>query len=210
MPRRFLVTGVRLPDTSTDQTHMQLSRSYIIAYADSSLNEILWNIETSLWKSSPWEVLEEQKRNTRCFFFGKRSQEKVSATLMESEFKLFLRLVFLQWRLRSFLTLAFLSSWVHNYLPPPPHTHSIMDARNNEHRIGLTHTWVTFNQSEMSLPRRVGGRGRVESAGKVLVTAGGGSGGEWEVSRKIPEKIYTFLDQYAKWFQIWGANFTLP
>ena len=68
MPRRFLVTGVQLPDTSTDQTHMQLSRSYIIAYTDSSLNEILWNIETSLWKSSPWELLEEQKRNTRCFF----------------------------------------------------------------------------------------------------------------------------------------------
>ena len=39
---RFLMTGVQLPDTSTDQAHMQLSRSYTIAYADSSSNGILW------------------------------------------------------------------------------------------------------------------------------------------------------------------------
>ena len=63
---RFLMTGVQLPDTSLDQAHMQLSRSYINAYHDSSSNGILWNIETIFWKSSPWEFLEERKGNTRC------------------------------------------------------------------------------------------------------------------------------------------------
>ena len=60
IPRRFLVTGVRIPDTSTDEAHMQLSRSYTITYADSSSNGIIWNIETSLGKSSLWSQ----------FFFG--------------------------------------------------------------------------------------------------------------------------------------------
>ena len=34
-------TGVRLPDTTTDQAHKQLSRSYVFAYADSSSNGII-------------------------------------------------------------------------------------------------------------------------------------------------------------------------
>ena len=63
------MTGIQLPDTYTDETHMQLSRSYVIAYADSSSNGIIWNIETSLRKFSPWEVLEDQKR--KMFFFEK-------------------------------------------------------------------------------------------------------------------------------------------
>ena len=62
-----------------------------------------------------------------------------------------------------------------------------MDVRNNKYRNGLTHAWVTFNQSEMSLPRG----GRAERAGKILVAAGSGSGGEWEINRKDPwENIY--------------------
>ena len=67
---------------------MQLSKSYVIAYADSSSNGSIWNIETSLGKFSPWEVLEDQKRN-RCFF-SENDVEKFLATLMESEFELFL------------------------------------------------------------------------------------------------------------------------
>ena len=86
-PRRFLVTGVRIPDTSTDEAHMQLSRSYTITYADSSSNGIFRNIETSLEKSSPWEVLEDQKRK---IFFSENDVENFLATLMESEFELFL------------------------------------------------------------------------------------------------------------------------
>ena len=65
----FLLTGIPVPDTSIDQAHMQLSKSYVIAYADSSSKGIIWNIETSLGKSSPWEVLEDQKR--KMFFFRK-------------------------------------------------------------------------------------------------------------------------------------------
>ena len=33
-----VVNGVRIPDTSTDEAHMQLSKSYVIAYADFSSN----------------------------------------------------------------------------------------------------------------------------------------------------------------------------
>ena len=84
----FLLTGIQVPDTSIDQAHMQLSKSYVIAYADSSSNGIIWNIETSLGKSSPWEVLEDQKR--KMFFFSENDVEKFLATLMESEFELFL------------------------------------------------------------------------------------------------------------------------
>ena len=83
----FLLTGIQVPDTSIDQAHMQLSKSYVIAYADSSSNGIIWNIETSLGKSSPWEVLEDQKRK---MFFSENDVEKILATLMESEFELFL------------------------------------------------------------------------------------------------------------------------
>ena len=67
---------------------MQLSRSYVIAYANSSSKGIIWNIETSLRKSSLWEVLEDQKR--KMFFFSENDVEKLFATLMESEFGLFL------------------------------------------------------------------------------------------------------------------------
>ena len=69
----FLLTDIHVPDTSIDQAHMQLSKSYVIAYADSSSNGIIWNIETSLGKSSPCEVLEDQKR--KMFFFGKRCRK---------------------------------------------------------------------------------------------------------------------------------------
>ena len=59
-----------------------------------------------------------------------------------------------------------------------------MDVRNNERRKGSTDTWVTFNQSEMSLPRE--GRG-----GKFLVIASSGSGGEEGVNREDPcENMY--------------------
>ena len=54
----FLLTGIQVPDMSIDQARMQLSKSYVTAYADSSSNGIIWNIETSLGKSSPW-VLED-------------------------------------------------------------------------------------------------------------------------------------------------------
>ena len=111
---RFLITGVQIPDTSIDQAHMQLSRSCKFAYADSSSNGILWNIETSFWNSPPWEVLKEQKRNTRCFFsenaFRKNFQllwVRVSTFSFYSSFS--------RWRLRSFLTLAFLSNWANQW-----------------------------------------------------------------------------------------------
>ena len=54
----FLLTGIQVPDTSIDQAHMQLSRSYVIAYADSSSNGIIWNIETSfnIEKFSVWKI----------------------------------------------------------------------------------------------------------------------------------------------------------
>ena len=87
IPRRFPVTGVRIPDTSTDEAHMQLSRSYTITYADSTSIGITGNIETSLGKSSHWEVLEDQKRK---MFFSVNDVEKFLATFMESEFELFL------------------------------------------------------------------------------------------------------------------------
>ena len=113
IPRRFPVTRVRIPDTSTDEADIQLSRSYTITYADSSLNGIIWNIETSLVKSSPCEVMDDQKRK---MFFSENVVEKFLAALMESEFELFLFCArFLRWRLRSFLPLAFLSSWVHQW-----------------------------------------------------------------------------------------------
>ena len=52
-----LLTGIQVPDTSIDQAHIQLSRSYVIAYADSNSNEIIWNIETSFnfEKISVWK-----------------------------------------------------------------------------------------------------------------------------------------------------------
>ena len=84
----FLLTAFQVPDISIDQAHMQLSRSYVIAYVDSSSKGIIWNIELSLKKSSPWEVLEDQKR--KMFFFSGNDVEKFLATLMESEFELFL------------------------------------------------------------------------------------------------------------------------
>ena len=52
IPRRRPGTGVRLPDTTTDQAHKQLSKSYKNTNADSSSNGIIWNIETSLRKFS--------------------------------------------------------------------------------------------------------------------------------------------------------------
>ena len=86
IPRRFLVTGVGFPDTSTDEAHMQLSRSYVIAYADSSSKGIIWNIEISLRKTLPWKLLGDQKRK----IFSENDVEKILATLMESEIELFL------------------------------------------------------------------------------------------------------------------------
>ena len=56
-----------------------------------------------------------------------------------------------------------------------------MDVRNNRQRNGLTHAWVAFNQSEISLPRG-------ERGGKILVTAGVGSSGEG-----LTEKIQIFF-----------------
>ena len=65
---------------------MQLSRSYVIANADSSSKGIIWNIETSLRKTLPWKVLEDQKQK----IFSENDVEKILATLMESEIELFL------------------------------------------------------------------------------------------------------------------------
>ena len=112
----FLLTGIQVPDTSTDQAHIQLSRSCIIAYADSSSNGIILNIETSLRKSSPWEVLEDQKRNRRCFFSEQVVRKNFELLRRSHSLNFFfLRLFLLRWHLRSFLTLAFLSSWVHQW-----------------------------------------------------------------------------------------------
>ena len=60
-------------------------------------------------------------------------------------------------------------------LPPPPHTQhrdNIMDVRNNRKRNGLTHAWVAFNQSEISIPR--GERGGKFLLLLVLVVVGKG------------------------------------
>ena len=83
----FLLTGIQVPDTSIDQAHMQLPRSYTITYADSSSNGIIWNIEKSLGKfhlEKFWRI-----KNERCFF-SENDVENFLATLMESEFELFL------------------------------------------------------------------------------------------------------------------------
>ena len=52
-----------------------------------------------------------------------------------------------------------------------------MVVRNKKQRNGSIYAWVTFDQSEMSLLLGDGG-------GKILVTAGGGSGEEVGGNRK--------------------------
>ena len=70
----FLLTRIQIPDTSFDEEHTPLSKSYVISYADSSSNGIIWNNETSLGKSSPWDILEDRKR--KMFFFRKTISKK--------------------------------------------------------------------------------------------------------------------------------------
>ena len=82
------MTGSQLSDTSIEQAHMQLSWSYIFGNADLAHMEFLETLKQVIEIPQHEKFWRSENETRDVFFFGKRSQEKYSATLMGSEFEL--------------------------------------------------------------------------------------------------------------------------